>query len=49
MFSFLSNLTEARDKWLQQSNTVPNAAPYLNADLNTNLISNMTIKAIPNK
>jgi hypothetical protein len=40
MFSFLSSLTEARDKWLQQSNTVPNAAPYLNPDLNTKLILN---------
>jgi hypothetical protein len=40
MFSFLSSLTEARDKWLQQSNTVVNTALYLNPDLNTNLISN---------
>jgi hypothetical protein len=35
MFSFLSSLIEARDKWLQ-SNTVVNTALYLNTDLNTN-------------
>jgi hypothetical protein len=40
MFSFLSSLTEARDKWLQQSNTVVNTAPYLNPDLNSKLIPN---------
>ena len=48
MFSFLSSLTEARDKWLQ-INTVVNTAPYLNPDLRTNLISNTTIISIPNK
>lgn len=50
MFSFLSSLTEARDKWLQQSNTVVNTAPYLNPylnpDLNTNLISNQKVESI---
>jgi hypothetical protein len=40
MFSFLNCLTEARDRWLQESNTVVNTAPYLNPDLNTKLISN---------
>ena len=57
MFSFLSSLTEARDRWLQQSNTVPNTAPYLNPDLNSKLISNdnqvvridLKIDAISNK
>ena len=39
MFSFLSSLTEARDRWLQAPNTIPNTAPYLNPDLNTKLIS----------
>ena len=47
MFSFLSSLTEARDKWLQQ-NTVVNTAPYLNPDLNTNtkIISDLNTKLI---
>ena len=49
MFSFLSGLIEARDKWLQQSKTVVNIAPYLNQDLNTTLISNSTIQHITNK
>ena len=49
MFSFLSSLTEARDKWLQSPNKVVNTAAYLNPDLRTNLISNTTIKSIPNK
>jgi hypothetical protein len=40
MFSFLSGLIESRDKWLQQSNTVVNTAPYLKPDLSTKLISN---------
>jgi len=48
MFSFLSSLIEARDKWLQ-SKTVVNTAPYLNPDLNTTLISNSTIQPIINK
>ena len=48
MFSFLSSLTEARDKWLQ-INTVVNTAPYLNSDLTTKLVSNTTINPIPNK
>ena len=48
MFSFLSSLIEARDKWLQ-SNTVVNTALYLNTDLNTNLISNTAIQPIINK
>ena len=48
MFSFLSSLTEARDKWLQ-TNTVVNTATYLNPDLNTKLISNNAIKPIINK
>jgi hypothetical protein len=48
MFSFLSSLTEARDKWLQL-NTIVNTAPYLNPDLNTNLISNTAIQPIINK
>jgi hypothetical protein len=39
MFSFLSSLTEARDRWLHTPNTIPNTAPYLNPDLNTKLIS----------
>jgi hypothetical protein len=48
MFSFISSLIEARDKWLQ-TNTVVNTAPYLNPDLNTNLISNTVIQPIINK
>jgi hypothetical protein len=49
MFSFLSSLTEARDKWLQQSNKVVNTAPYLNTNLSTKLISNTIINPITNK
>jgi hypothetical protein len=49
MFYFLSSLTEARDKWLQQSNTVVNTGPYLNTDLNTKLVSSIVIQPIPNK
>jgi hypothetical protein len=43
MFSFLNGLIESRDKWLQQSNTVVNIAPYLHPDLSAKLISNTTI------
>ena len=48
MFSFLSSLTEARDKWLQTSNTVVNTAPYLNPNLNSNtkIISDLNTKLI---
>ena len=49
MFSFLSSLTEARDKWLQQPNKVVNTAPYLNPDLNSNTISNQRVEPISNK
>jgi|LakMenEpi03Aug12_release.lakeMendotaPanAssembly.Ray.scaffolds.fasta_scaffold6173393_1 hypothetical protein len=49
MFYFLSGLIESRDKWLQQSNTVVNTAPYLNPDLRTKLVSNPVINPISNK
>ena len=45
MFSFLSSLTEARDKWLQ-TNTAVNTAPYLNPNPNPNLISDLNTKLI---
>lgn len=46
MFSFLSSLTEARDRWLQNSKTVVNTAPYLNPDLNTKLVSDLNTKLL---
>ena len=48
MFSFLSSLTEARERWLQQPNKVVNTAPYLNSDLRTKLVSNLVINPVIN-